>query len=1120
MFNLLQSSKPHRRSRRLTRVLRDAARAGEIEVLEDKALLAEVPQLSSLDTAPVTIFLDFDGHVESGSLWNSQNTDDEDIITPPYDTDGDDTNLTDAEALEIEQIWARVAEDFAPFNVNVTTFPGVETVDYQSILIAVGGDGDWFDPAGGVAFLNSFSNSAPNTAFAFVDNLGGPNVISNVAFTISHEAGHTFGLRHHSLYSAGGAKLDEYHPGTGDWGPIMGGPFGAERIVWDNGPASNGIDDLQDDMAVMTRASNRTFAYREDDHGDDPDSATVPEFGDNGEISIPENILHRHDEVDFFEVETDAGEISFRVDSLDLRDTYGATALNAGNNLDLVLRLYDENGNQLAESNPGGSDFDASIEYTASRGLYYVEVSSIDDYGSAGQYSFEGDVIPLPVTPVMLTPSGITNDATPQFGWTRASNTDTYELLVRDAETTEIVLDIKGITETIYTHTAALPEGVYESAVRQINNQGEASEYSEFLGFEIDIARPGTPQMVAPRGLTNDQTPEFQWEPASGANSYELTVRDQDTKEIVIFRAGIDGLTYEHFAPLRNGKYESTVLAVNEAGEEGVPSTPLKFTITADAAEVPQILTPENNSTETIRRPKITWTSALNSIDYEVRVFSLSANEEVLNVSGLTGTSYKVKAKDKLDQGTYQVEVRGFNVLDEPTDWSPASQFTVDIREPLTPVVTSPDGSTGTQKPEITWEKARYAKSYRIVIVDTGQDDTEILTATVNGGNTLSYVPDIRLPESDFTVFVAGINSVGEIGDYGTMDFDVSVQTPARPEITSPSVNANGTIGIATPTYRWTAVANAFRYDLKVVNLTTDELVIRKRYLTTTSFQDSTKLKDGNIYRVTVRARNTAGENSNFSRAVDFETRFEVPSTPDMIGPVGEVQTRTPVFQFENVDSATRFRLFVKDLNTNSTEMFNVKEWEVDDTGTIASYQLTSSQKIRRGTYQAWIQAVGESASAASGYSNSVSFTVVSAAETNLQGLSNDIVTVNPTLDPVVNNTEVVEPTKPISADLLPEVASTPAAPVEVVQSKPAVTTDVTQPIEEHTDSAAAAMSEFPSIDWVDVVTESDDTSDATTSDSEVGHVVEAAAGILAFPVIAGRLLKRVRTRRKKNSQD
>lgn len=63
-------------------------------------------------------YLDFDGHLISGTNWTRTRA----IITPPFDTDGQaNKNFSALERRQIIAIWAAVAEDFAPFDIDITT---------------------------------------------------------------------------------------------------------------------------------------------------------------------------------------------------------------------------------------------------------------------------------------------------------------------------------------------------------------------------------------------------------------------------------------------------------------------------------------------------------------------------------------------------------------------------------------------------------------------------------------------------------------------------------------------------------------------------------------------------------------------------------------------------------------------------------------------------------------------------------------------------------------------------------------------------------------------------------------------------------------------------------------
>jgi len=68
---------------------------------------AQVPLYDSYPSANATIFLDFDGHYVVGTAWNTNGP-----------ISGAPANLN---ATQIIEVCNRVAEDYRPFNINVTT---------------------------------------------------------------------------------------------------------------------------------------------------------------------------------------------------------------------------------------------------------------------------------------------------------------------------------------------------------------------------------------------------------------------------------------------------------------------------------------------------------------------------------------------------------------------------------------------------------------------------------------------------------------------------------------------------------------------------------------------------------------------------------------------------------------------------------------------------------------------------------------------------------------------------------------------------------------------------------------------------------------------------------------
>ncbi len=195
------------------------------------ASLANTFKLHSLAGANHVIYLDFDGHTTSGTNWNNSYNGGSSIVSPAYDRDGNPYSFSDAELTEIQRIWQRVAEDFRPFGVNVTTEdPGVEALSKSGtgdtkwgVRAIQTGDQSWLSDnvgaVGGIAYTGSYTWNTDTPVFSF--NSG--EVAA--ADTLSHEVGHSLGLTHDG--HSGGAYYYGHGSGETGWAPIMGAGFGA-----------------------------------------------------------------------------------------------------------------------------------------------------------------------------------------------------------------------------------------------------------------------------------------------------------------------------------------------------------------------------------------------------------------------------------------------------------------------------------------------------------------------------------------------------------------------------------------------------------------------------------------------------------------------------------------------------------------------------------------------------------------------------------------------------------------------------------------------------------------------------------------------------------------------------
>jgi len=365
-LSLSKSRSARRRSNRASLVA-SLFRKPRLEMLETRALLAanpltSIPVLNSNPAASAALYLDFNGHFEA--TWGTNSN----ITTPVFDRDGDYSTFSEDELAFMTDVWKVVAEDYAPFNINVTTVepavlaPGVPASQANGVAlrVAIGGSASTsgISSAGslGVAYPNSFTSSIANVAYVFPIMPGGSNTFpTHVGGGASHEAGHSFGL---------------YHQSSTGTEAIMFGSSGGEDERWVLGTNQYGY--VQDDMAVLSNSLNG-FGYRADDFGGSISNAT-PLVDSNGAMT-GSGIIGSASDVDMFSFTT-PGANGVKI------DVQGSVI---GQNLDVVFDLLDAAGNVIGTANPTDS-LDATLILPSS-GMRYLAVRSTGVYGRVGQYT-------------------------------------------------------------------------------------------------------------------------------------------------------------------------------------------------------------------------------------------------------------------------------------------------------------------------------------------------------------------------------------------------------------------------------------------------------------------------------------------------------------------------------------------------------------------------------------------------------------------------------------------------------------------------------------------------------------------------------------------------------------
>lgn len=357
------------------------------------------PMLSSYPSATATIFIDFDGHTLIGSSWNNGNP----LYCQP-------ALLNDAQKTEI---FNRVSEDYRPFNVNITTDSAkfLAAPLNRRIRIIVTPTSSWAPGVGGIAYIGSFVWGDDTPAFVFSDRLN--NSPKYIGECVTHESGHAVGLAHQSAWDNNCNLIEQYAQGTGSgetgWAPVMGNSYYKNMTGWNHGPTPYGCSNTQDNLTIITTQNG--FGYREDDHSNITDASATSLNPNSFTVG---GIITTNTDKDAFRYTISQNS------TVHLEFTpFGLNTANAGANLDIEVKVYNEGGNIINTYNPGNK-LNVVIDTTLNAGSYYFMVSgsgnnNTDGYGSLGSYTITGFRGALPIREVAL--NGISTNGKHSFSW-------------------------------------------------------------------------------------------------------------------------------------------------------------------------------------------------------------------------------------------------------------------------------------------------------------------------------------------------------------------------------------------------------------------------------------------------------------------------------------------------------------------------------------------------------------------------------------------------------------------------------------------------------------------------------------------------------------------------------
>ncbi len=350
----------------------------EAQAREAAAISPALLDLQSLPGAAGVVLLDFDGYyMPAGNYWNNGNA----INAAP-------SGLSDDAVYEH---WEVVAEDYRPFNLNITTNEAVYNSYPRNrrMRVVITPTNTAAPGAGGVAYFGSFNwdNDVPCWVFILSGKSGGD--------ASSHEIGHTFDLQHD-----GRSNPDEGYflgiDGTA-WAPIMGAGYYRPVVQWSKGEYRYAKNDqpgqLQDDIATIA-GSKFGIGFRGDDYSNSTANAANLDYNGNGDINQKNGVISSEGDYDFFSFTTGGGRVQIN-----------ASTISRNGNLHLLIRLYDASGNLLSTHwNSDPFALNANMDVNLGAGKYFIGVDGngagdpayggYSAYGSIGSYWVTGNIPP------------------------------------------------------------------------------------------------------------------------------------------------------------------------------------------------------------------------------------------------------------------------------------------------------------------------------------------------------------------------------------------------------------------------------------------------------------------------------------------------------------------------------------------------------------------------------------------------------------------------------------------------------------------------------------------------------------------------------------------------------
>ncbi len=482
---------------------------------------------------------------------------------------------------------------------------------------------------------------------------------------------------------------------------------------------------------------------------------------------------------------------------------------------------------------------------------HYWRVRAVDGDGQQGAWSTEHSLEVAIGTVSGLSPSNgaSTTDTTPGLSWNAVDGAARYEIQIADSPEGLPNAAAVPVTGTNYTPGTVLTNNTtHYWRVRAVDGENQKGDWSEVSSLSVNW---GAVSGLRPSDeiSTTDTTPDFSWNPVTGADSYEIQIADSPEGLPNAAAVSVTGTNYTPETVLTNNTtHYWRVRAVDGDNQKGAWSAMSSLNVMGTVSG----LSPVNKAETADTTPTFRWYALDGADSYEIQIAGSQMGLNSATAVPVNGTNYTPETA-LTNNKTHYWRVRAVDGDTQRGDWSTAHSLEVKWGT-ISWLSPSNGTSTTNTKPLLSWGTVTGAVNYEVQIADSEGGVANSVAIDVTDA---SYTPATALTNLQTHYWqVRAKNANGQYGPWSAIH-SLEVNWGA---IDGLSPSDRSTTTDTTPALSWNAVSGAAGYEVQIADSEGGVANSVAIDVTDASYTPSTALTNNQTHYWRVRAKDGDGQ--------------------------------------------------------------------------------------------------------------------------------------------------------------------------------------------------------------------------------------------------------------------